>query len=410
MVGRSALLKAFVLWMWTFFLFTGVAAGVEEASTGEEKGISSHFGHDVADSKRDGGDPSVSVGMGSSHDALQPASNLTNVWNPLMERLASDGFDRDELRDLFSQPQVIFDRSPMVSKMDALYQAKLLSEIVRPIQKRLVELGYRPGPPDGVMGAETRRAIMAFQHVHGLAVDGKPAEDLLRRLEDERRQAPPNIEALDLPVQVTPMVYESVLQPERIGEARDFLTRNKDILSMVHKEYGVSPKVAVSLLALETRVGKYLGEKDALTTLSSMAMCTDFREIEPFLENQEIKVGLRAWLQKRCRQKADWAYEELKALLRYAKNNQLSLIGLPGSSYGAIGICQFMPTNALEYGVDGDGDGKVDLFEVEDALPSMGNFMRHHGWRKGISERKALYHYNHSTIYVNTILALADQL
>jgi len=251
---------------------------------------------------------------------------------------------------------------------------------------------------------------MAFQHVHGLRVDGKPSMALLRSLKQEHRKAPPTIGQLDLPTPVRPLVYESVLQPERIAEAREFLLLNEDLLKEIHRRYGISPRVAVGLLALETRVGNYLGEKEAFTTLASMAISTDLEAMEPFLENQPITPGHRVWLQEKCRQKADWAYQELKALLTYANRNEVDLVGLPGSVYGAIGICQFMPTNALRYGVDGDGDGRIDLFKIEDALTSMGNFMVHHGWRKGLNERKALFRYNHSRVYVNTILTLAEHL
>jgi len=132
--------------------------------------------------------------------------------------------------------------------------------------------------------------------------------------------------------------------------------------------------------------------------------------VKEFLEDQDIKPGLHGWLQKRCRQKSDWAYQELKALLQYARTNQLDPVALKGSQYGAIGICQFMPSNAIKYGVDGDGDGRVDLFEVEDALPSMGNYMRANGWKGDSSIEKALYRYNPSEIYINTIMAMADKL
>lgn len=405
---RSVSFRTRVWCIGTFFLIMGLSAAVNKASSGQQAEVIRDMGGDAA--KIESGGSSVSAGIPSDPDISGKGSSVAREWGPLIERLAADGFDREELSNLFSRPEVVLDRSPMVSKMDELYEPRLVSEITGPIQRRLAELGYEPGPPNGKMGAKTRRAIMAFQYVHGIAVDGKPSMALLRQLKEEHRKAPPTVSQLYFPPKVTPLVYESVLQPERIAEARDFLAQNEGLLGGIHQRYGISPKVAVGLLALETRVGNYLGEKEAFTTLSSMANSTDLGEIEPFLKNQPITPSHRIWLQKKCRQKADWAYAELKALLRYAKKNEVSLVGLLGSVYGAIGICQFMPTNALRYGVDGDGDGRIDLFKVEDALPSMGNFMVHHGWRKGLNDRKALYHYNHSNIYVNTIITLAEQL
>ena len=81
---------------------------------------------------------------------------------------------------------------------------------------------------------------------------------------------------------------------------------------------------------------------------------------------------------------------------------------------GPIGIAQFMPSQVLRHGADGNGDGVVDLFVLEDALFSMGNYLMANGWRGSMrSERKrrrVIYNYNHSRIYVNTVLAVADHL
>ncbi len=72
-----------------------------------------------------------------------------------------------------------------------------------------------------------------------------------------------------------------------------------------------------------------------------------------------------------------------------------------------------MPTNALKFGQDGDGDGRVDLFRHEDAVHSLGAYLQGHGWRKTMTrkrKREVLHAYNHSQVYVNTVLAVADYL
>ena len=81
--------------------------------------------------------------------------------------------------------------------------------------------------------------------------------------------------------------------------------------------------------------------------------------------------------------------------------------------YGAIGLCQFMPTNAVRFGVDGDRDGVVDLFTPADALHSIANYLAFHGWRPGLTEgrqEKVIYHYNHDTSYAKTIVVLSQRL
>jgi membrane-bound lytic murein transglycosylase B len=54
------------------------------------------------------------------------------------------------------------------------------------------------------------------------------------------------------------------------------------------------------------------------------------------------------------------------------------------------------------------------MFVLEDALSSLGNYLRAHGWRGPMKsrrrQRKVLYNYNYSKIYVNTVMAVADYL
>ena len=72
-----------------------------------------------------------------------------------------------------------------------------------------------------------------------------------------------------------------------------------------------------------------------------------------------------------------------------------------------------MPTSILAYGKDGNDDGTVDLLDHADAMASIANYLKSHGWRPGLSRRKAekvIYHYNHSEYYVKTILKIANRL
>lgn len=54
---------------------------------------------------------------------------------------------------------------------------------VRRIQQALIQFGYKPGPPDGVMGGRTRRAIGYYQGDYGLKVDGEPSAEVLAHME-----------------------------------------------------------------------------------------------------------------------------------------------------------------------------------------------------------------------------------
>ena len=84
-----------------------------------------------------------------------------------------------------------------------------------------------------------------------------------------------------------------------------------------------------------------------------------------------------------------------------------------GSYAGAMGIAQFIPSSILQLAKDGNKDGRVDLYNHTDAIASIANYLKHYGWHPGIDGKKAykvLYHYNHSSYYVDTLLMVAKLL
>lgn len=121
----------------------------------------------------------------------------------------------------------------------------------------------------------------------------------------------------------------------------------------------------------------------------------------------------KTWLQEKLDEKSLWAYREVKALLTHCERNNLDPRAIIGSEYGAIGICQFMPTNLEAYTDDGDGDGIIDLFNPNDAIVSTAKFLAVHNWAKAediAAQRRVIMRYNISSRYANTVLALAESL
>jgi len=210
-----------------------------------------------------------------------------------------------------------------------------------------------------------------------------------------------------------PEIYLSYLNPFLLMQARSFLETNRPALREANRRYGVPEEILTALLLVETKLGRNVGGKGALSTLASMALAGDFSLIAPHLDHRDVPAELALWLRWRTAQKGAWAYTELKALLIYAKEAGLDPASIPSSVYGAIGLCQFMPTNAVRYGADLDGDGRVDLFSPGDALLSAARFLSANGWRAGLPREKqmaVLYRYNHSHSYTRTIMAVADRL
>ncbi|MFZ5426647.1 MAG: lytic murein transglycosylase [Thermodesulfobacteriota bacterium] len=337
-------------------------------------------------------------------------------FDALKARLAADGVPRAQLDDVFSNPRVAFTPDAMGKKLLEMYTRKFGSAVVLEMQKRLADLGYFFGKADGRPDTVLRTGIRTFQKDHGLPEDGRLSMDLLTLARQERKKAGPETSARlkELADKGPPDIYESILQPERLAEAREFLDANRKVLEEVRARYGVPPELAVGLLTLETRVGRFLGENTAFNNLASMAASTSSAKVMSVFDGETVTPGQAAWLDKQAAGKADWAYKELKALFKYGRDNHLEIAALPGSIYGAIGISQFMPTSILVFGMDGDGDGRIDIFTVPDAVHSMANYLRKHGFSGNLDDeatmREALFRYNHSQTYVNTIMALFHYL
>jgi membrane-bound lytic murein transglycosylase B len=208
-------------------------------------------------------------------------------------------------------------------------------------------------------------------------------------------------------------VMKPFLKQSVIDKARSFINENRLTLEAIHTLNGVPKEIVVSIFLIETRLGEYVGNRIAFNRLASMALCMDLEIIRPYVSRKLLTPRTEEYARERCREKADWAYNELKALLEYAEKSGFDLLSIPGSTYGAIGFCQFMPSNISSFGVDADQDGRIDLFAKEDALHSMANYLRGHGWSGALSkssQQKVIFEYNRCSVYANTVLAIADRL
>lgn len=213
----------------------------------------------------------------------------------------------------------------------------------------------------------------------------------------------------------TKLHYDIFLRQKRIDRARHYLRDNKQLLTSIEKEYGIPKEVKIAILLVETDLGRYLGTGLAFNTLASMAVADDFELMTPFLppEYQKMSARERKKIEKRMKRKSEWAYSELKSLILYSNLNNIDIFSIKGSIFGAIGLCQFMPSNALKFGVDYDKDGRVDLFSPADALASMANYLRYYGWTDNLPwdrQMKVIMHYNHSTPYARTVIKVAKKV
>ncbi len=206
--------------------------------------------------------------------------------------------------------------------------------------------------------------------------------------------------------------YDRFLAPERIAKAQNFLRDYKDFLLSLEKRYGVPKEILVAMFLVETDLGHYTGRYRTFNVLASMALSADWERVRPYLPENltpEEEKRLKAFMARRAR----WAFNELCALLRLAQREKFDPLSIKGSIFGAFGLPQFVPSSVLSYGIDWDQDGQINLFELEDALASMANYLAKHGWRAGLSypeKIKVIKTYNNSQPYAETILKVAERL
>ena len=208
--------------------------------------------------------------------------------------------------------------------------------------------------------------------------------------------------------------YDQFQSQKAIANARAYIKKHKAILNKAQEAYGVDKTVITAILLVETRLGTYLGKRVVINTLATMAALTEKSLQDRIWKAIPAKKKPKPeTFQKKVQKRIKWGYAELKALIKYTERENLPPETLKGSYAGAMGIPQFMPSNALTLAKDGNADGKVDLYNHADAIFSVANYLKHHGWKPGITrqkQHKVLFQYNHSNYYVDTLLKISDTL
>ena len=208
--------------------------------------------------------------------------------------------------------------------------------------------------------------------------------------------------------------YDQFLSNKSIKKGKKYIQKHLTELNLAEKTYGVEKEIITAIILVETRLGTFLGNTSILNTLSSMSALDDTNVRDMFWkESSKKSKRSRKKYDKWADRKSNWAYTELKAFLTYTEREKIDPLSIKGSYAGALGIPQFMPSNIIRLGKDGNNSGNVDLFNHADAIASVANYLKHYGWHPQIKEKKAykvLYKYNHSKYYVNTLLKLSKKL
>jgi len=209
--------------------------------------------------------------------------------------------------------------------------------------------------------------------------------------------------------------YAQFTQIWNISSARAYMEKHQTALDEAQQTFGVDKEVITAIILVETKLGKYTGNRSVINTLATLSAMADEAPRQVIWDNlpDDDRRPSRPQFEKKAERKAIWAYRELKAFLAYTEEQGMDPTTIKGSYAGALGISQFMPSNIPLYAKDGNADGKIDLFDHADAISSIASYLRHYGWKPGLSRDEAfkvVYHYNHSKYYVNTILDVAEKL
>lgn len=147
------------------------------------------------------------------------------------------------------------------------------------------------------------------------------------------------------------------ITPDNVQNGVVFWNQYEDALNRAWQVYGVPPEIIVGIIGVETRWGRVMGKTRILDALATLSFNYPRR--------------------------AEYFSGELETFLLMARDEQDDPLILKGSFAGAMGYGQFMPSSYKQYAVDFSGDGHINLWDPVDAIGSVANYFKAHGWVKG---------------------------
>lgn len=176
-----------------------------------------------------------------------------------------------------------------------------------------------------------------------------------------------------------------LITPATLKDGLKYRADNWKYFKKTYQIYGTESYYILGILRLETYFGQYKAPRSLPNSLYSVYV------LDPARRN--------------------FALREFKNFLFMTQANGADPFTVKGSTAGAFGIPQFIPSSYHAFAVDGNGDRRVDLFNNADAIVSVGNYLKKNGWGgTEAAKRKAVYAYNHDEGYVNAVMAFGDAI
>lgn len=173
-----------------------------------------------------------------------------------------------------------------------------------------------------------------------------------------------------------------------VSQGRSRKARNPGFYAALEQQYGVPAGVIIAIHGMETGFGGFMGDSAVVSAITTLAY--DCRRSDFFVPH---------------------AVGALKLV------DQGAITGATkGAKHGELGHTQFLPGNALRYGVDANGDGRVDFYSQADALASTANFLRQKGWKPGRGYQEGqpnfsvIKQWNAASVYQKAIAIMAARI
>ncbi|WP_264213778.1 lytic murein transglycosylase [Leisingera thetidis] len=173
-----------------------------------------------------------------------------------------------------------------------------------------------------------------------------------------------------------------------VAQGRKRKARNPDFYAALERQYGVPAGVLIAIHGMETAFGSYMGDSQVVSAIVTLTYD--------------------------CR-RSDFFRPHALGALKLVDQGAITPATL-GAKHGELGHTQFLPGNALQYGRDWDGDGRVDFYNMGDALASTANYLRQKGWNPGKGYQpgepnyRVLKEWNAASVYQQSLAIMGRQI
>ena len=173
-----------------------------------------------------------------------------------------------------------------------------------------------------------------------------------------------------------------------VAQGRKRKARNAEFYAALERKYGVPAGVLIAIHGMETAFGHFMGDSQIVSAIVTLSY--DCRRSEFFIPHA---IGA----------------------LKLVDQGAITSATL-GAKHGELGHTQFLPGNALEYGQDWTGDGRVDFYNQADSLASTAQYLRKKGWKPGKGYQpgepnfEVIKEWNAATVYQKAIAIMGAQI